>query len=123
MMIDDSLVQSFDFMLEQPQNALLLSTAASQSLLTIMNPSVEAEVLTDMSHVMIDFSGFFTPSRSLLRCFSVVGRILVLSADYLPDHTVHPEELAVQLFLLAVSLSDVLKSLLALHHPRHGTRN
>jgi hypothetical protein len=128
-MIDDSLVQSFDFTLEQPQDALLSTAsqslltimAASQSLLTIMNPSVEAEVLTDMSHVMMDFSGFFTPSRSLLRCFSVVGRILVLSADYLPDHTVHPEELAVQLFLLAYSLSDVLKALML--QIQHGIRN
>ena len=112
-MIDDSLVQSFDFsmpMLEQVQQdgAAHLSTA-SQSLMTLLNPIVEAEVLTDISHVMMDFAVFFTPSRSLLRCLSVVGRILVLSADYLPDHAVHPEELAVQLFLLAASLSNVGK--------------
>jgi hypothetical protein len=117
-MIDGSLVQSFDFMFEQPQNAL---STASLSLLTIMNPSVEAEVLTVMSHVMMDFSGFFNPPRPLLRYFSVVGRILVLSADYLPDHTVHPEELTVQLFLLAVSLRDDLKALVL--HIQHGTRN
>jgi hypothetical protein len=108
-MIEDSLVQPFDFkILELQQDAL---STASHSLMT---PDVEAEVLTDVSHVMMDFSGFLpndTPSKSMLRCFSVVvGRILVLSADYLPDHTVHPEELAVQLFLLTVSLNDILKA-------------
>jgi hypothetical protein len=117
-MIDDSLVQSFDFMLLGSQQDAL--SAASQSLI---NPDVEAEVLTDMSHVLMGFSGFLTtgtPSNSTLRCLSVaVGRILILFADYLPDHTVHPEELAVQLFLLTVSLNDILK---ALHMREQGSR-
>jgi hypothetical protein len=108
-MIEDSLVQSFDFKILELQQDALSTTSHS-----LMTPEVEAEVLTDMSHVMMDFSGFLpigTPSKSMLRYFSVVvGRILVLSADYLPDHTVHPEELVVQLFLLTVSLSDILKA-------------
>jgi hypothetical protein len=96
-------------MLELQQDAL------STAIHSLMTPDVKAEVLTDMSHVMMDFSGFLTtgtPSKSMRRCFFVVvGRVLVLSADYLPDHTVHPEELAVQLFLLAVSVTDILKAL------------
>jgi hypothetical protein len=120
-MIEDSLVQSFDFKMLELLQEDALSTARSHSLMT---PDVEAEVLTDMAHVMMDFSGFLiTPSKSMLRCLSVVvGRILVLSADYLPDHTVHPEELFVQLFLLAVSLRDVVKAL-ELHIQHDTTRN
>ena len=69
---------------------------------------LETEVLTDVSHVVLDFSSFLTPSKSVLRLCSVVGRVLILSVDYLPDHRINPEELAIQLFLLAVSLKDIL---------------
>jgi hypothetical protein len=108
-MIEDPLVQSFDFnMLKLQQDAL------STAIHLLMTPDVELEVLTAMAHVMMDFSGFLTtgtPSKSSLRSFTgVVGRILILSADYLPDHTINPEELAVQLFLLTVNLTDILKA-------------
>jgi hypothetical protein len=100
-MIDSSmLVGAFDSMLEQD----LLSDAIS----TLLPPDIEAEVLTDMSHVL-DLSGIFSPSKSRLRLFSIVGRIFTIYADYLPDHTIHPEELAVQLFLLGVSMREIVK--------------
>jgi hypothetical protein len=83
------------------------------------NPNVEAEVLTDVSHVIMDFPGFFIPSKSLLKIYSVVGRILVLLADYLPDHCIHSEELLVQLVLLAVGVNDVVK----LHKKGMGHRS
>jgi hypothetical protein len=103
-MIDSSmLVGSFDSMLEQDH----LSTAVS----ALLPPDIEAEVLTDMSHVVMDFSVFFSPSKPLLRLFSIVGRMLVIYADYLPDHAILPEELVVQLFLLGVSMRDIVKSI------------
>jgi hypothetical protein len=76
----------------------------------VFKPDVEAEFLTDVSHIIMDFSGFFTLSKSLLKVYSVVGRILVLLADYLPDHTIHSEELLVQLFLLSVGVNDMVKT-------------
>jgi hypothetical protein len=83
----------------------------------MLSPEVEAEVLTDMSHMVMDFSGFFGPSKSLLRLCSVLGRILIIGADYLPDHNVHPEELVIQLVLLAINLSDVVKAVLLHQEP------
>jgi hypothetical protein len=70
--------------------------------------------LTDVSHVIMDFAGFLALSKSMIRLYAVIGRILVIFADYLPDHSIRPEELAIQIFLLSVSLNEVLKPLLSL---------
>ena len=75
----------------------------------LLSPDVEAEVLTDVSHVIMDFSSFLTPSRSLHRIYAVIGRILVICADYLPDHMVRPEELAIQLFLLGIAAREIYR--------------
>jgi hypothetical protein len=75
---------------------------------TMLSPDVEVEVLTDMCHVVMDFSGFFGLSKPSLKLCSVLGRILIIGADYLPDHNVHPEELVIQLVLLAINLNEVL---------------
>jgi hypothetical protein len=75
------------------------------------NPEVEAEVITDVSHVALDFSGFVTPSKSLYLSFTVVGRMLLLYMDwYIPGHSVPPEELAIQMFLLGANLKDLVKA-------------
>ena len=76
-----------------------------------VNPNVEAEVLTDMSHVALDFTGFFKPSRASYLVFAVLGRLLLITADYLPDHAVSPEELAVQMFLLGTNVNALVTSI------------
>mmetsp|Transcript_6089 Transcript_6089/g.6002 ORF Transcript_6089/g.6002 Transcript_6089/m.6002 type:complete len:88 (+) Transcript_6089:2-265(+) len=40
----------------------------------------------------------------------VFGRMMVLGTTFLPHHGVHPEELAVQLFLLSVSMKPIIRS-------------
>jgi hypothetical protein len=75
----------------------------------IANPSVEAESLTVLAHVALDFSGFvMSPSRSLLRLFTVIGRVFAISADYVADQTIHTEELIIQLFLISVAIKELL---------------
>ena len=66
---------------------------------------LESEVLLDASHLLLDFSVFVTRSRSVLQAAQVVGRVLLLVQDYLPDRHICPEELAVQVFMIAVCLS------------------
>ncbi|KAL3942925.1 MAG: hypothetical protein SGBAC_002953 [Bacillariaceae sp.] len=82
-----------------------LTTAA-----TTTSPLVEAEVLTDMAHVALDFSGMLSPSKSMMRLYSIFGRIFALSADYLPDHVIHPEELMIQAFLICVTMRELIQS-------------
>jgi hypothetical protein len=75
------------------------------------NPEIKAEVLTDVSHVALDFSGFITPSKSLYLSFTVVGRMLLLYIDcYVPGHSVPPVELAIQMFLLGANLKDLVRA-------------
>ena len=83
----------------------------SPVMLPNVNPHVEAEVLTDMSHVALDFTGFFKPSRASYLVFAVLGRLLLIAADYLPDHAVSPEELAVQMFLLGTNVNALVTSI------------
>jgi hypothetical protein len=71
------------------------------------DPTLEAESLTVMAHLALDFSGFvLSPSRSLLRLFAVLGRICAISADYIADHSIHTEELMIQLFLISVAVKE-----------------
>ena len=75
----------------------------------IPDPDMEAEMLTTMAHFTMDFAGLVaSPSKSLLRSFAIVGRICVVSADYITDHSVHPEELMIQLFFLSIAIKEMV---------------
>mmetsp|Transcript_62524 Transcript_62524/g.69955 ORF Transcript_62524/g.69955 Transcript_62524/m.69955 type:complete len:94 (+) Transcript_62524:183-464(+) len=73
-----------------------------------MSTDVEAEVLTAMAHLTMDFTALAKPSKNLIRLFVVIGRMLVISADYVADHSIHPEELLIQLFLMSVAIKDMI---------------
>lgn len=77
---------------------------------TTMSTEVEAEVLTAMAHLTMDFTGLanMKPSKRLLRLLVVIGRMLVISADYVADHVIHPEELLIQLFLMSVTIKEMI---------------
>merc|ERR1712228_160275 len=101
-------------------------SAAVKAALTLPNDSrakdIQSDVLRDMSHVFLDFSMFVTQSQSLLRVAQVIGRVICLVKDYLPDQHVASEELAIQLFLIAVSVcgNDASTSNLS-YHNKEGT--
>ncbi len=62
-----------------------------------------------MAHVTMDFGGFvLNPSKTLLRCFIVLGRICAISADYVIDHSIHPEELMIQLVLMTIAIKELV---------------
>jgi hypothetical protein len=103
--MDFSAAESFHSLLDS-QSSMAATTGSS----TVLSPDIEAEVLTDMSYMVMDFSSFFGPSKPLRQWCSVLGRILIIGSDFLPDQNVHPEELVFQLFLLAINLKDVLKT-------------
>ena len=66
---------------------------------------LESEVLQDASHFFLDFSVFVTQSKQFLKVAQIVGRLLILIQDYLPDRHVAPEELGIQVLMIAVCLS------------------
>ena len=86
----------------------LSSTTTTAMNVATISADLEAEVLTTMAHVTMDFTGLASPSKSLLRMFTVIGRIMVISADYICDNSIHPEELVIQLFLMSVAIKDMI---------------
>jgi len=76
----------------------------------IANPT---QVLTDASYVVMDPNKFFPDikiSKLRMQYAQVFGRLMVIGTTFLPHHGVHPEELAVQLFLLSVSMKPIIRS-------------
>mmetsp|Transcript_6106 Transcript_6106/g.6022 ORF Transcript_6106/g.6022 Transcript_6106/m.6022 type:complete len:271 (+) Transcript_6106:75-887(+) len=77
----------------------------------IVNPT---QVLTDASYVVMDPNKFFPDlqiSKLRRQYAQVFGRLMVLGTTFLPHHgVVHPEEMAVQLFLLSVSMKPIIRS-------------
>jgi hypothetical protein len=74
--------------------------------------SVETQVLNDMSHLGIDLAVFFIPSLLLLRIAAIIGRICTITADYIPDHVIVPEELVFQSVMLTLACLGLIKSAL-----------
>lgn len=79
---------------------------------TTSSAAVEAQVLTDMSHLGLDLAGFIAPGLLFLRFAAVAGRLCSMAADYIPDHTILPEEFAFQLCMLAVAFMGLVKAVL-----------
>ena len=92
----------------------MVTTAAAGSIFS--HPSdvvtVETQVLNDMSHLGIDLASFFIPSLLILRIAAIIGRICTITADYIPDHVIVPEELAFQIAMLCLACSGLIKSAL-----------
>jgi len=76
----------------------------------IVNPT---QVLTDAMYVVMDPHKFFPDikiSKLRMQYAQVFGRMMILGTTFLPHHGVHPEELAVQLYLLSVSMKPIIRS-------------
>jgi hypothetical protein len=76
----------------------------------LSSPLIEAEVLNDMAHLTLDLASFFGPARLAIRAAAVLGRMAVMGADYLPDHSMLPEELVFQFFMLGLAWMALVKS-------------
>ena len=107
-------MHDLDFLLDSPlpssTTSALLPSMSTPCSSTLLDPNVEAEVLTDISHVALDFTSQWNWSKPLLKKTSVIGRVLVIFADYIPDHSIHPEELVIQLIMLGVAIKNLASS-------------
>jgi len=72
------------------------------------------QVLSDASYVVMDPNKFFPDikiSKLRMKYAQVFGRLMILGTSFLPHHGIHPEEMAVQLFLLSVSMKPIIRSI------------
>ena len=75
--------------------ALSLASSDSQEL--------NEELLNDVSFVALDMPEFLIPNTAWLRLSNVIGRILILSSDYIQSDQISPEEWVLHASMLAVS--------------------
>jgi hypothetical protein len=95
--------------------AATTGAATATAATTTTTTAVEVEILSDISHVVLDlFTVFGSPSLVAMRLASIVGRLCLMAADYLPDHFMLPEELLFQVFMLSVAWIGLVKSTLPL---------
>lgn len=80
---------------------------SSSSMTTSLDAAAvqEAHLLADLSHVGLDLATFLFAGTGVwvLRVVTVLGRLCAMAADYLPDHTIFPDELIYQVIMLSVS--------------------
>jgi len=112
-MMDHTSVASA-FTLVSPLLSFSLSVPPSASLVTtapiLFDPAVEAELLNDMAHVALDLTTFFGPVTIAIRLMAIVGRLLVIGADYIPDHAMNFEEVIFQAAMLVIASSALVRS-------------
>jgi hypothetical protein len=84
--------------------------AAGALSLLFSSPLIEAEVLGDVAHLALDFATLFGRNSLAIEVAAVLGRIAAMAADYLPDHSMLPEELVFQVFMLGIAWMAVVKS-------------
>ena len=78
----------------------------------ILTPDIQAQVLSDGSHALMDFPDLFNkPSKLQMRYAQVIGRLMIIGIGLLPNHAFHSEEMVFQLFLLGVSMKPVIRSI------------
>ena len=83
-----------------PQHFSSISQGISDAL---NNPNVESEILSDVAHFALDLFTFMTPEKWLLRFAALIGRVCSISADYIPDNYIKPDEVVFQSIMLFVS--------------------
>jgi hypothetical protein len=80
--------------------------ALASSRLISSDPRLEVELLNDFSHVALDVTTFLSPRTAWLRLCNVIGRVLILSSDYIQDDTnaIGLDEWTFQASMLVVSM-------------------
>eukprot|EP00804_Cyclotella_cryptica_P016029 CCRYP_004172-RB/>CCRYP_004172-RB protein AED:0.00 eAED:0.00 QI:278/-1/1/1/-1/1/1/130/341 len=103
-----SQASAINMIIDEPAQLRIFSTTLQHMISS--DPQLEAELLNDISHVALDFTTFISPNTAWIRFCSVLGRVLVISSDYVQDHYISPDEALFQTFMLTISIQMLLKS-------------
>jgi hypothetical protein len=100
----------------QEQLGNMLDT--SQIVATATNPSVQAEIFGDLSHVCLDFLTFFSPDTIILRLLVLCGRTCSIAADISLDNTMTPDEALFQSTMAVIALVNFSETIIPLIRTR-----
>ena len=78
------------------------STASSSSSST----NVLSQCLGGVAHICLDFTGMTGASKLMIRLLTILGQVCVLSADYLPDHSINTLEMIIQIILMYFAVKE-----------------
>lgn len=111
MYIDDFMPSFSESLLPDAVTSMPTHIFTATSRLMMSDPQIESEVLSDVS-VALDMSTLLTPNTAWLRLCNVIGRVLILSSDYIQDnHVNHDEWNTVHTYLmLAISTQLFVRS-------------
>jgi len=109
MYIDASDIETSFQLLSTPSSAPVIPILSSTQMIA-SDPQFEAEVLNDVSHIALDFTTVLGPNTATIRLITLIGRVLVLSSDYLQDQYISPDEGIFQLIMLALSTRSFVRS-------------
>lgn len=110
MYIDAPDIETPSQLFSAPSSSPIMSPILKATKTVASDQQLEAEVLSDVSHVALDFSTLLSPNTAVIRLFTLIGRVLVISSDYIQDHYISPDEWVFQLFMLGYSTHSFLKS-------------
>jgi len=92
----------------------VVASAAGAVSASATSSDVQAEILSDSSFAIMQYPAFLPDvktSKLRIKYAQVIGRILIIDISLLPGHTFHPEEFAIQLFLLGASMGPIIRSI------------
>jgi hypothetical protein len=91
---------------------MVWDTALNTLSTAVVDPSLqlEAELLTDLSHVGLDLASVFLPGGLKVRTAAFLGRLAAMAADYVPDAHMQPEEWVFQGFMLTLAWIGLVKA-------------
>ncbi len=110
MYIDAPDIESPFHLFSTPSSSPAISPIVKSTQMIASDPQLEAEVLSDVSHVALDFTTLLGPNTATMRLLTLIGRVLVLSSDYIQDQYISPDEGIFQLIMLALSTRSFVKS-------------
>lgn len=80
--------------------------------LSDIDPIITSEIFSTAAHVSLDLSTLVVPITPIfLQLLSVMGRLFCIASDYIPDHTMLPEEFVYQISMLGISTTALVRSL------------
>ena len=94
--------------------AAATAAAAVTMVANSINPDTQAQILVDSSFAFMEYPTFLPnikTSKLRIKYAQAIGRVLIIGIGFLPNHHFHPEELAIQLFLLSGSTKPIIRSI------------
>ena len=109
MVLSSTTVDPLSFLWDASMSAATTSSSSTASS-SSSSTNVLSQCLGGVAHLCLDFTGMTGASKLLIRLLTILGRVCVLSADYLPDHSINTQEMIIQIILMYLAVKEFASS-------------